>query len=918
MAFARAVARLAGLESSMRDRSESSKQPPRDPERGLVAQEPVEGSDGNAATRERKRAVTDQIADSGWGSASVLRDARTERLHSRADELLSGSSCPTELQPGATIGQYQLIRELGRGGMGAVYLARDLRLGRRVAIKFMVHESAPLVERFQAEARATALCEHENIIVIHDVGVHESQSYMVLEYIKGTTLRAWIEERWQPEPMAKPPGEQTSAATAPGTRVSQSRAAELMIPVARALVHAHQQGLIHRDLKPENIMLTNSGNTKVLDFGIAKTVPTSLDDREREPSISMPQGTVVHTMAGALVGTMAYMSPEQWHGQELDGRSDLWAVGVMLWELCTGRHPLAPVTPERLTEVRDWRVPMPSMADSHPGLQPIADVVDRCLRKPVAERFASAAALLRELEAVASVDTRDASDPRRFDNPYVALAAFQQEDAARFFGRDREIARLVGQLRNHRLVTVAGPSGAGKSSLVRAGLIPALRRSGQRWEAFTIRPGRKPIAALVNILLELGSRIDLGDAEESTAREAIADKLRREPGYLGARLRAHSQEKRLRLLLVVDQFEELYTLGTPRDLRRTFLACLESVADDASSPLRVVLTVRSDFFDRVTEDRAFAEDVTEALSFLAPMRREDLQQALTRPLQATGFHFESGALLDSMLDSLLATRSPLPLLQFTAARLWENRDRDRQLITEASYQALGGVGGALAGHADEVLAGMSASDQRLARIVLTALVSEERTRAIVGLAELRARVPVALDGSVESCVQRLAQARLVLIETDGDGAAAVELSHESLIERWPTLVRWLAEERDVAEFHRRLKSAARQWQENGRTDDLLWRGRAARGADRWHERGDAAVDGLAPRERDFLGAVSALAARTRRRRRRLAIAVFAVVCAVAIVVSLLAVRADRSAREARATCGKPPRAAGCRPPESDR
>ena len=813
-----------------------------------------------------------------------------------ADDPTGGSR--SELKPGATFGQYQLIRELGRGGMGAVFLARDTRLGRRVAVKFLTHADTSLAARFRAEARATARCKHDNIIDIYDVGEQHGHSYMVLEYIKGTTLRAWLTERWQPDTLATLE-----------TPVSQTLAAESMLPVVRALVHAHKQGLVHRDLKPENIMLADSGRLMVLDFGIAKALEDDvLANGTFEQTNESRGGLGVNTGAGALIGTMPYMSPEQWEGLDLDGRSDVWAVGIMLWELCTGRHPLEPLSQARLMAVADLDRPMPLMSERHPHLQPLADVIDRCLCKRAAERMSSAAALLEELERLTSRDTEDAAanttgEP---DNPFLALAAFQRQDAARFFGRDRDIARLMSQLRNHRMVTVAGASGAGKSSLLRAGVIPALLRSGQKWEIFIVRPGRHPLTALARVALDI-ARTMQPDQHTPGTREEVADKLRAQPGYLGTRLRAFSQGRQTRVLLVVDQFEELYTLGADRDIRAAFVACLEGVADDASSPLRVALSMRSDFFDRVAEDRAFTSELTEAFTLLAPMQRAELRAALTRPLDAVGHGFESEALIDDILDDLEAANTPLPLLQFTASQLWERRDREARQITQASYDALGGIAGALANHADAVLASMATAEQKLARMVCTALVSEERTRAIVSLDELRAQNPaqslVGQGEAVEQCVQRLAGARLVLIENDDDGAT-VELVHESLITRWPTLRRWLDEGAEDSEFLARLRSAAKAWGKRDKAEGMLWAGEVAREAKQWHER----YQGELPRrDTAFLQAVFTTSERAARRKRRLvygAMAALAVVAVSATVGVLVVLQKQRAAEKSAAQAKK--------------
>src|SRR5262249_52377420 len=155
------------------------------------------------------------------------------------------------------------------------------------------------------------------------------------------------------------------------------------------------------------------------------------------------------------------------------------------------------------------------------------------------------------------------------------------------------------------------------------------------------------------------------------------------------------------------QFEEVYTLG-PEDEREAFLACLAGAADDASSPLRVMVSIRHDFLDRVASSAsALAEIVSRGTMLVGPLDRRGLERALVEPATAQAHRFEPEALVTEMLDALAGAASPLPLLQFTAAKLWEARDRERRLLTEASYRAFQGVGGALASHADRVLAAMS-------------------------------------------------------------------------------------------------------------------------------------------------------------------------------------------------------------------
>ncbi|HEX7836489.1 MAG TPA: serine/threonine-protein kinase, partial [Kofleriaceae bacterium] len=638
---------------------------------------------------------------------------QTTPLATQGESGLSRGRAPL----GSRIGQYEIIRLLGRGGMGEVHQARDLRLGRLVAVKLWTTQKPDLDERFLAEARATARCHHENIVVIYEVGAHGGRPYMVLEYLEGQTLRQWMIDH--------------AARDGAPDRVSPSRAVELMLPVVRALAYAHEQGIIHRDLKPENIMLTRAGTIKVLDFGIAKWVEAPAPDQESEA------GDVL-LASSRQAGTPLYMSPEQLSLGAIDHRTDVWAVGLMLFELVAGAHPLqdGQVPPASPRAVADETTSMPSVSERVPELGPLAAVIDRCLIKDPEHRTPSARVLLAELEAL--VPGRRPGPLGEGGNPFTGLAAFQETDAGRFFGRDRDIDQVIAELRSRPLVAVAGPSGAGKSSLVRAGVLPALKRSGEGWDAHIVRPGREPLAALAAVLAHLDS--SPGDAsgaalEDGPPLRAIAEQLRAEPGTLGARLRARATSKRRRVAVFVDQLEELYTLGAPPAERAAFLACLAAVADDATSPLRVLVAMRCDFLDRLTEDRRLGTEVIRGLVPLSPMDRESMREALVRPVEASEHRFEP-ALVDRMIDAVAATPGALPLLQFTAARLWERRDRDRRLLTEASYEQLGGVAGARAAHADAVLAGMSAAQQALARAVLERLITPERTRAPVSAVEL--------------------------------------------------------------------------------------------------------------------------------------------------------------------------------------
>jgi tetratricopeptide (TPR) repeat protein len=276
----------------------------------------------------------------------------------------AGAEEPEDDLSGRQLGPYRLLREIGSGGMGTVYEAEDARLGRRVAVKVLpagYSRDPKAKERFLREARAASTVDHPNLCTVHDVGESDDRIYIVLSLYEGETLR----ERLRRGPL--PPAE----------------ARDVALQVARGLARAHEAGITHRDLKPANVMLTRRGEVKILDFGIARL-------EGDEASL---------TRTGALWGTPAYMSPEQARGEPVDRRTDVWSLGVLLYEMTAGRRPFGGETvPAVLSAIL---VAEPEPLDRVcPGVPPdLARVVARALAKDPAERYASAAELLTDLEA---------------------------------------------------------------------------------------------------------------------------------------------------------------------------------------------------------------------------------------------------------------------------------------------------------------------------------------------------------------------------------------------------------------------------------------------------------------------------------------------------------------------------------------
>ena len=284
---------------------------------------------------------------------------------------------------GRVVGHYRILEQIGAGAMGEVYRARDERLGREVAIKVIRAASsgnADHLRRFELEARAAAALNHPNIVAVYDVGQDEGSPYIVCELLEGQTLRMRLSEG--PLPVRS--------------------AVDYSLQIVQGLIAAHERRIVHRDLKPENLFVTREGRIKILDFGVAKLQATTEEGR------SVEEMTTV-TKTGAVVGTVAYMSPEQLRGRAVDHRSDLFSVGSILYETLTGRRPFRGETEvDTITAVLRENPPELELEEAR---IPVAfqQVVRHCLEKEPEKRFQSARDLAFALENVPEAAYRASS-----------------------------------------------------------------------------------------------------------------------------------------------------------------------------------------------------------------------------------------------------------------------------------------------------------------------------------------------------------------------------------------------------------------------------------------------------------------------------------------------------------------------------
>ena len=281
----------------------------------------------------------------------------------------------TELEPGQRIGHYKILSLLGAGGMGEVYLAQDTRLGRHVALKLLptyLSKDEDRLRRFELEARAASALNHPNVCVIHEVGeTAEGRHYIAMEYIDGVTLR----ERMT------------------GARLKLSEVLDVAVQVASGLGAAHDVGVMHRDIKPENIMLRRDGYVKVLDFGLAKLT-------EQPTTDVAPAGARAKTDTGAVMGTSRYMSPEQARGLSVDGRTDIWSLGVVIYEMVTGEAPFkGETTSDVIVSILD-REPQP-LEHCRPAVPPeLQEIVSKALSKTSEKRYQTMGELAGKLKSL--------------------------------------------------------------------------------------------------------------------------------------------------------------------------------------------------------------------------------------------------------------------------------------------------------------------------------------------------------------------------------------------------------------------------------------------------------------------------------------------------------------------------------------
>jgi Novel STAND NTPase 1/TIR domain/Chlamydia polymorphic membrane protein (Chlamydia_PMP) repeat len=462
-------------------------------------------------------------------------------------------------------------------------------------------------------------------------------------------------------------------------------------------------------------------------------------------------------------------------------------------------------------------------------------------------------------------------------NPYKGLRAFGEQDAQEFFGRDKLIAELLDGLKESlagetegttgtRLVAVMGPSGSGKSSVMLAGLLPSLQQDGmllgsEHWAYLgPMTPHAHPLEKLLEVLAP-----QLPDRSHKTIREDLQD----DTGWgLHLLVRGIVKQPEKRVVLLIDQFEELFTLTTDEREQRLFVDQLLTAVTEPGGPLIVLLTLRSDFYDRLSQYPELARLIKDHHHLVLPMELEDLRAVIEKPaaLPNVQMSFE-GPLVGDLLFEVQGQPGALPLLQFALDQLFQRRSGHQLTLT--AYQAIGGVRRALSQQAEAIYAALPSDEhRRLARALFVRLIDpgateQDTTRRRATLGELILPSPKQTELMRQTVDAFIAKRLLVADETAG--TTRIEVSHEALIREWPRLGEWMREARKDIRLQQAISAAVANWEQHGKPADRLYRGSQLKEAEAWATRNSPSSNEVAflrtsetHRMRSLVGAIVAV------------------------------------------------------------
>lgn len=732
---------------------------------------------------------------------------------------------------------FEVRERVGEGHLGIVLRAYQPSMGREVALKVIRPEFAndvDFIRRFEADAQVVAGLEHPHIVSLYDYWRDPEGTYLVMPWLASGSLATELER-----------GPLTLAATM-----------KLVDQVGSALSYAHRHGVLHRNITPSNVVLDGDGNAYLSDFRLVAV--------EGPPSMS------------------AYAAPEEMLDIPATAQTDLFRFAVTIHKALGGRDPEDGAELEALAELRD---DVPVAVDV---------TIARATARDPADRYSRVEDFVRELRRatgsdVVPVPSGPAEVSELLRNPYKGLRAFQETDAEDFFGREDLIGTLLDAVDEHKLVAVVGSSGSGKSSLVRAGLIPSIRSGAvagsETWLITDMFPGSHPFEELSYALERVAAR-PVGDLLEELGSGGA--------GLLRVVKRILPNDD-AQLLLIVDQFEELFSMVADPEIRRLFLDTLAISATGPDGRLRTVITLRGDFFDRPLQFHRFGELMRSGLVSIPALAPDGLARAVSGPARNTGLELETGLAAEIVRD-VEGQPGSLPLFQHTLAELFDHREG--RLLTIDAYRRTGGVSGALSERAEQLYQSLTRVEQDAAENIFLRLVTVDETREDTRRRVRRSELESFHVGSttIDSILQRFGAHRLLSFDHDQvTRGATVEVAHEALIYKWERLRGWIDKSRSDLLLHHRLEWAVREWLDSGRQETFLLTGGRLEHFEQWAADTDLT---LTNREHEFLIASRARQDAREARRRRNRGSVIAGLIAISLVAVVLAVAATLQQRRA--------------------
>lgn len=779
---------------------------------------------------------------------------------------------------GQIVKGYDIGESIGTGSFGVVYRAIQPSVGREVAIKIILPSFAnhpDFVRRFETEARLIARLEHPHIVPLFDYWREPDIAYLVMRLLP-SSLRARLDEHGP---------------------LTDTEVVEMVDQVASALAMSHRQGVVHRDIKPDNILLDTDCNAYLSDFGLAEVIKGNLELSDE-----------------GITGSPAYMAPEQLKGEAITLQSDIYALGIVIYEMLTGKHPFGMASISDLIRYH-LLVSLPSVQEHRPELPESIDyVLQRATAKQADQRYDDALVLAADLRGALLGDRtflKQVDADVALENPYKGLRAFEEVDAGEFYGREVLVEALVRSLDDgsaqQRFLAVIGPSGSGKSSLVAAGLVPALRRGAlpdsDRWFVISMVPSTSPLQELETALLGVAVR----------PVENLLDLLTSDPRGLVVAAEQVLGNAEGDLLLIIDQFEELFTLVPDEMARVQLLTLLHTATFDPQSRLRIVVALRADFYDRPLLYDRFGALMQARTHIVLPLSESELERAVVAPAERAGVQVEPN-LTAAIIADVRAEPGALPLMQYALTEVFERRQG--RIMTLEGYEEIGRAAGALARRAGRVYDRLTPDQQAITRQMFLRLVTLGEGTEDVRRRAPRSELLAAIDdpGHLEEVLDIFGRHRLLSFDHElTTREPTVEVAHEALLREWSQLREWLDDSREDVRQQRRLAGLTDEWLQANRDPSFLLRGAQLEHVEFWLTR---SVIALTDSERDFINTSiavreqqkaeekerrdreAALEARAQRFQRRL-IGVMFVALMLTFVLSLVAILQGERALDAR-------------------